>query len=275
MKNASASGPAVLTFDSGRHLLCTCRNPSCHLVFEPRRWPRPTNREFLNEYRTGMFIFDWQPSVSPHFSFWHLRFCSGPEGTLLLSFLQPVTLGPSLGIFNWGFVFLFWSFFLLSCARWLVDSGLPRHCYFLLSFIYSCCLTWLVFILGQPSRYCEKNCCLLWLLPKYFLDMVFKMDRKANWGYTAMLIWLLAPDTALSYPKPTELSTEPTGTTSFKTQYPPGNERLLIPETTGVSLFDVVDEARTNSMHSSTQPVLSVTFVEFHQRERHIWDLTV
>ena len=105
--------------------------------------------------------------------------------------------------------------------------------------------------------------------------MVFKMDRKASWGYTAMLMWLLAPDTALSYPKPTESSTEPTDTTSFKTQYPPDNERLLIPETAGVSLFDVVDEARTNSMHSSTQPALSVTFVEFHQRERHIWDLTV
>lgn len=90
-----------------------------------------------------------------------------------------------------------------------------------------------------------------------------------------MLIWLLAPDTALSYPKPTESNTEPTSTTSFKTQYPPDNERLLIPETTGVSLFDIVDEARTNSMHSSIQPVLSVTFVEVHQRERHIWDLTV
>lgn len=90
-----------------------------------------------------------------------------------------------------------------------------------------------------------------------------------------MLIWLLAPDTALSYPKPTESNTEPTSTTSFKTQYPPGNERLLIPETTGVSHLDVVDEARTNSIHSSTQRVLSATFVEVHQKEHRIWGLTV
>jgi len=100
------------------------------------------------------------------------------------------------------------------------------------------------------------------------------MDKKANWGYTAMLIWLLAPDTVLSYPKHTESVTEPTSTTSFKTQYPPDNERLLIPETAGVSVFQLLDERKTNTMHSSTQPVLSVTFVEFHQRERHIWDLT-
>lgn len=66
------------------------------------------------------------------------------------------------------------------------------------------------------------------------------MDWKANWGYTAMLIWLLAPDSALSYPTPTE----PTSTTTFKTQYPPDNGRLLIPETTGVSPLAVVNGSK-------------------------------
>ena len=129
-----------------------------------------------------------------------------------------------------------------------------------------------LFYIGPTRSTLYKFVNLLLLFPNTSRILFFKMDRKANWGYTAMLIWLLAADTALSYPKPTESNTEPTSTTSFKTQYPPGNERLLIPETTGVSLFDVVDEARINSMHSFIQPALSVTFVEVHQRERHIWD---
>lgn len=59
---------------------------------------------------------------------------------------------------------------------------------------------------------------------------------------TAMLTWLLAADRVHSLPKPEgtiaekileQTSIQPTAT--FKTQYPPNNERLLIPHARPVS----------------------------------------
>lgn len=60
-----------------------------------------------------------------------------------------------------------------------------------------------------------------------------KMARP-NWASSAVLIWLLAAETAFSHPKPAE-----TETASFVTQYPPvpSNGRVLIPHDLGVSEF--------------------------------------
>lgn len=61
---------------------------------------------------------------------------------------------------------------------------------------------------------------------------------------TAMLTWLLAADKVHCLPKPegtvAEKSLEQTATqppAAFKTQYPPDNERLLIPQAKPVSFY--------------------------------------
>lgn len=80
---------------------------------------------------------------------------------------------------------------------------------------------------------------------------------RANWASSAMLIWLLAADTALSHPKPAE-----TETASFVTQYPPvpSNGRVLIPHESGVSDRPGVNGGfATNVVYSSTQQALKVT----------------
>ncbi len=64
----------------------------------------------------------------------------------------------------------------------------------------------------------------------------------SRWMATAVLTWLLAADTVHCLPKPegtiAEKILEQTATqpsTAFKTQYPPKNERLLIPQAKPVS----------------------------------------
>lgn len=86
------------------------------------------------------------------------------------------------------------------------------------------------------------------------------MGARRNWGCQAMLMWLLAADSALAYPKPTETAS----TTSLKTQYPPvpTNGRLFLPSPSAVSWPALINGTKINMVCSSIQLALSTTSVE-------------